>query len=844
MNGLTENDYLNFKNSFITPEIIEAARLRRVSEEEGAEVVSRQRKAGTDHAGITFPYYIPPNYDYPRQYRLRRDNPDYEQKEDGTRKEIGKYLSAPGAGNMLYFPPNVKAECLTDFSLPVVLTEGEKKTLALYRLSRHERSEPENPRFLPIGLSGVWNWRGTIGKTTNADGKRTDVKGVIPDFGLVEWSGRKVFIIFDANAATNPSVKAARRGLAKELAERGAIVFIVDIPALEGVNGVDDLLGLWEREHGAEKAVKQGFDLFDKAKSFDEKEKLNQATRILRFAEHLELFHTADQETFAIIEKDGHEENHRLNTKAFRSWLSFHFFKTEGQMPSTQALQDAVGTLEGQALFEGEEREVFVRLAAKDGRIYLDLCSDVWQIVEIDKSGWRIIESKNAPVRFRRTKAMLPLPMPVADGGDITKIRRFLNVSDTNYTLILAWLANCFRPDYPFPVLILSGEQGSAKSTTSRLLRELVDPNKTAFRAAPRDERDLVIAANNAWICAFDNLSSVPNWLSDALCRISTGGGFATRTLFENEEETIFAAKRPILINGISDLANRSDLLDRALLVHLETIPEDRRKTESQFWSEFEREKANIFSGLLSAVNAALHNVESVRLERLPRMADFAEWSVAAENGLRLSADSFLNAYTQNRDNVNETALEGLPLADTIKTFCEKCGEFEGTMKEFLAKLNAIADDETKKNKEYPKTERGLRSKLTRINPNLRAVGIDIKFLGKSDKGRLLKLEYRRNQPSEPSEPSESVQNNNGQTDESNLNRQFYNQTVAQSSPNGHSVNAYKSNGLGSKIDSSDGSDGRSHNRSKAEELCENCGAAVESYHKNCQSCGELPLGI
>ena len=844
MNGLTERDYSNLTNSFITPEIAATAQLQRVSDLDGAEIVGKQRKAGTDYAGIVLPYFLPPNCDYPRQYRLRRDNPEYEQKPDGTRKEKGKYLSAPGAGNMLYFPPSIRDEWLEDVSMPIILTEGEKKTLALHRLSWHEKSDSDEPRFLPVGLSGVWNWRGTIGKTTNTDGRRTDVKGVIPDFNLIEWNGRKVLIVFDANVKTNESLKAAQRELAKELTMRGAMTAIVELPELDGVNGVDDLLGLWEREHGAEKAVKRCLELFDKAKPFDEKEKLNQATRILRFAEHLELFHTADQETFATVEIDGHEENHRLNTKAFRSWLSFHFFKTEGQMPSTQALQDAVGTLEGKALFEGEEKEVFIRLAAKDGKIYLDLCNEDWQIVEIDKSGWRIIESKNAPVGFRRTKAMMPLPMPIASSGDIARIRQFLNVSDSNYVLIMAWLANCFRPDYPFPVLILSGEQGSAKSTTSRLLRELVDPNKTAFRSAPRDEHNLAIAASNAWICAFDNLSSVPNWLSDALCRISTGGGFATRTLYENEEETIFSAKRPILINGIGDLANRSDLLDRALLVHLETIPEDRRKTESQFWSEFEKEKANIFSGLLSAVSLALRNVESVKLERLPRMADFAEWSAAAENGLRLSANSFLKAYTRNRDNVNETALEGLPLADTVKMFCDKTGEFEGTMKEFLAELNLLADDETKKNKEYPKTERGLRSKLERINPNLRAIGIDIKFLGKSDKGRLLKLECKCDQPSEPSEPSENSKNGYEQTDDEQANRQFYRQTVSQSSTNGHSANQYKSNGLDGNAVYSDGSDGRSYNHSETEKLCNNCGAAVESYHKNCRRCGELPLGI
>ncbi|HLM59252.1 MAG TPA: hypothetical protein VK308_00480, partial [Pyrinomonadaceae bacterium] len=145
MDGLTEKDYSNLSNSFITPEIVESAKLRRVSDMEGAETIGRLRKAGTDYAGIVFPYFLPPNYNYPRQYRLRRDDPEYEQKADGTQKEKGKYLSAPGAANMLYFPPEIQSEWLEDVSLPVAITEGEKKTLALHRLSRHDSDESGSP---------------------------------------------------------------------------------------------------------------------------------------------------------------------------------------------------------------------------------------------------------------------------------------------------------------------------------------------------------------------------------------------------------------------------------------------------------------------------------------------------------------------------------------------------------------------------------------------------------------------------------------------------------------------------------------------------------------------------
>lgn len=192
-------------------------------------------------------------------------------------------------------------------------------------------------------------------------------------------------------------------------------------------------------------------------------------------------------------------------------------------------------------------------------------------------------------------------------------------------------------------------------------------------------------------------------------------------------------------------------------------------------------------------------------------MADFALWATAAENGLGLKEKSFLEAYTVNRDNVNETALEGSPIADTVKKFCETNSTFEGTLKDFLTELDTLANDETKKSKDYPKTPRALRSRLERINPNLRAIGIDIKFLGKSDKGRLLKLEYSRIQPSEPSEPSESPQNKVKTTDGLDLDSQ---PTVSQPSEgyqpsaNRQDTKLNKTNGLDNLSDGSDGSDG------------------------------------
>jgi hypothetical protein len=755
--SLTQSDLENLKHSFITPELAEQAGLFRVDDLEGSEIVGKKRKAGTDYSGVAFPYFFP-EQTAPREYRLRRDSPDKVRQSDGTIKDEGKYLTSPGSRNMLYFSPGCRMEWLADIALPLVITEGFKQPLALHRASRHGLTDSaEKPRFVVIGLSGVWNFRGTIGKTTNPDGGRQDVKGFISDFNVVELNGRKVIILYDPDAKTKESVHFAEKGLAKELTERGANVYIADCPEMENCNGIDDVLGKTEREQNTDAAVKLCLEILEAAKPF-KAEKVSQANQILCLAEDIELFHTSDRTAFASIEVGGHKEIHPVNSKSFRDYLSYQFYQEDGKSPSSQALQDAINSLSGKAKFEGKTQDVHIRLASLEGKIYLDLCNDEWQIIEIDADGCRVIEATDAPIRFRRTKAMLALPTPT-ENGDIAKLKSFLNVDDKNLTLILAWLVNCFRANYPFPILLISGEQGTAKSTATKVLRELVDPSLAPFRSAPRDERDLIIAATNAWICAFDNLSSVPNSLSDGFCRISTGGSLATRTLYSDDEETIFTAKRPIILNSIGDVASRSDLLDRALLIKLEAISKDKRKPEREFWAEFEKEKTSIFSALISAVSFALKNIENTSLAELPRMADFALWATAAEQALGLNAGDFMKFYTQNREDAHAIVLEDSPIFEAIQRICETRAEFNGTVKEFLELIDTFADDKTKQFKHYPKNARALRAQLERINPNLRQLEINITFPKRTKAGSQVSLEYGCKQPSQPSPSSPSPQN-------------------------------------------------------------------------------------
>jgi len=448
------------------------------------------------------------------------------------------------------------------------------------------------------------------------------------------------------------------------------------------------------------------------------------ATMLVALAKaEADLFHWGEC-CFATISVSEHMETYALRSRGFRSWLGKRFYEEHQRAASGENLTSAIQTLEGIARYEGTERRVGVRIQSDCGKIYLDLANDDWQVVEISADGWRIIESRVCPVRFRRPHGMLALPKP-EPGGKISHLRPFLNVSgDDGFVLTLGWLIGALHPFGPYPLLIFHGEQGSAKTTSARLLRALVDPNLAPVRSEPREPRDLMISANNGWICAFDNLSNLPPWLSDALCRLSTGGGFGTRALYTDDEEMIFEAKRPAILTGIEELAVRGDLLDRALIVDLPRIPEEHYQSEEQFWMKFENEKPRLLGALLTAVSAALANQSKVSLDRLPRMADFAKWVSAAEPALGWERGTFLRAYAANRKAANELALE-TPVAEVIRKLALP---WTGTASELLANLETYVNDRTQRSRSWPATPRQLSNTLRRLAPNLRQVGVFVEF--------------------------------------------------------------------------------------------------------------------
>jgi hypothetical protein len=486
--------------------------------------------------------------------------------------------------------------------------------------------------------------------------------------------------------------------------------------------------------------------------------KPTQAELLLRGATGAELFHTPAGNTYATIPVGDHRETYPIKAKGFKSWLVRGFFEQYDRPPGAQALQDALGLLEARAQFDGPEMEVRVRVAEHKGAIYVDLANERWEAVEITTDGWRVVS--DPPVRFRRPRGMQALPTPKkGERGRLDDLlRRFINFGkEADLRLVVGWQVQAFRPTGPYPVLILQGEQGSAKTTNERLLKSSMDPSTAPLRTTPRNERDLVIAANNSWLVAFDNISTLPPWCSDALCRLSTGGGFSARELYTDSEEILFDATRPVILNGITDVATRPDLLDRALVITLPSIPEEKRRPEAELHREFERAMPLILGALFDGVEGALGAVEDVRLDGLPRMADFAVWAIAAENALGWEAGTFMAAYVGNRAEATQSALEADPVAGAVLKFMADRDEWAGSATELWKDLNEVVDEDMRRTRAWPKAPNALTKSLRRLAPALRGVGIEYSEDRTGKSGDRMK-ELRKIKPAKDRQPRQSCQ--------------------------------------------------------------------------------------
>jgi hypothetical protein len=433
------------------------------------------------------------------------------------------------------------------------------------------------------------------------------------------------------------------------------------------------------------------------------------------------LFRTPAGECYADLIIGGVRQTWPVRSKKFRfEYIRYLRREIERQTSSCcavssgslkkAAINATIDEFELKGICSEVEREVHVRVAGDGDDVYIDLGDPGWHAVRIAGVGWSVV--KSPPVRFRRTPDMRALPFPER-GTPITALKEFLpNVSEGDFTLIVAYLLAALRPAGSYPVLAVMGEQGTAKTTFLRILRALIDPSRVMTTPLPSSGRDLFINCRNSHAQAFENVSNLSDAMSDHLCRVATGGGMRTRTFFTNADETTFAGARPIMMEGITNFVVRPDLLDRSIVLSLGSLPT--RKTERALWEEFDRRKGGIFGSLCDMLVSGVRQFPEIHLVNGPRMLDFATWAVAC--GL----DTFEADYARNRQAATDVILDQDVLAESLKALVAEKGEWRGTAMELLTQIGPAARITLPKQ---------LSERLSRLAPALRSHGISVSHM-------------------------------------------------------------------------------------------------------------------
>lgn len=446
--------------------------------------------------------------------------------------------------------------------------------------------------------------------------------------------------------------------------------------------------------------------------------------------------HNADGRGVAIIEEGASRQVWFINSPDFGDWLRATYFQKTESGITDLALGTAVCTLAAIGKHAGDEVEVHMRCARHGDYYYIDLCDPGWSVVRIGKTGWSV-ESRS-PVFFTRTKNMRPLPPPNC-APTLDKLWKHVNVPEDRRLETLAWTLDSFRPDTPFPVLEITGEHGTAKSTTQWKLRDLTDPNKVALRGCPKSVEDIYVAAANNWMCSFENLSYLSPEEQDALCTLSTGGGFATRQHYTNGEEHVLEAKRPSMMNGINAVATQPDLIDRTVSIEAQTIPADQRKDEQTLKAEWNADYPGIFVGLLDLFAKALAILPNITLPDKQRMADYQLLGEAVAQVLGHEPGHFSTTFCNRVAEGADRSLETYGIAGAVQVLlAESNGRtWEGTILALKRQLETLSNIDRSN---WPKSPRGLSGQLRRLAPGLRHRGVTIEHLGHGRAGSIVRL--------------------------------------------------------------------------------------------------------
>ncbi|MCO6454709.1 MAG: hypothetical protein J5I93_05340 [Pirellulaceae bacterium] len=595
--------------------------------------------------------------------------------------------------------PYLLPELLAEATRPVFVAEGEKDCDNLAR----------------IGVLATSNAGGA--------GKWTAEHSVF-------LQGRPVAILPDND---EPGRTHARK-VAESLQGVAASVRVVELPGLPDKGDASDWIGAGGTREELERLANATPDWTPDPVGYRCDKSQSTADQLVELAKTLYTFGRSEKgEPFAVLRAGPNVAVlFKGSNNALRAQLASKFRAETGRTPGGSALADALNVLTGESL-DAVAEPVHLRVARHGEAIVVDLGDTEGRAVIVRSSGWKVVD--RSPVLFRRTALTSAILIPEG-GGTLDELRGLLNVTAQTWPLVLGWLIAALIPDIPHPILLLSGLQGSGKSCAARILVRLIDASAAPLRSEPRKLDDWQVAAAGSWVVALDNISAIPTWLADALCRAATGDGLVKRALFTDDGLAVLAFKRAIILTSIDAGAIRGDLGERLLLADLDRIDETGRRTEQALESLFAKCMPRIFGAILDALAAVMATLPDVQLDRQPRMADFAR-VLAASDSAGVTCEA-LACYLAQSGRIATDVIDGDSFAQAIFEFVRQEGTWKGTASELL---KALLPENSNLPAGWPKSN-GVSGHLKRLKPALETNGIRVTVPEtRSSRGRIIELE-------------------------------------------------------------------------------------------------------
>ena len=439
-------------------------------------------------------------------------------------------------------------------------------------------------------------------------------------------------------------------------------------------------------------------------------------------------FLTKEDEVFAIVPKISGDAQVNVESSSFEDWLISKFFNLTSTPVHSSSITSLVKVITAKIREETiNKKSLALRVVDHNSKLIINLGNIDGGVIVMDEGKWEI-ENLSSDLIFMRNKSQESFPYPKVN-GNLNLLRNYINLPDEKWYLLLGFILGCYHPKGPYPILIVQGTNGAGKSSFAKIMKKLIDPASEFIRSFPSTEKELFMAAISNHLLIYDNLSGLKKDMSDALCKLSTGAAYSTKTLYTTMDETTISATRPVIVNGIDYIAAREDLKDRAIILEIPKIKDVNRVDEETFWNSFNTDLPFILGGLFDVLAEIYHTYRSIKLPETPRMADFIKWVTAGEGKIGLNKFEFINIYKKHKVEAAIDSIEDDTLALGITKFLEHSNVLQGTASEIIKLVGDILRRDGFYLKEDWLPPNKFKELISRRKPALENIGITYEYI-------------------------------------------------------------------------------------------------------------------